>query len=89
MRSIDRRIRRLENRFDPPENEAAWRLVTTLIERRQRRAEASGEPFEDPRERSRFPIDHRPRTIAEVLRQARQRGRLDRFDECSNQAEPR
>ena len=85
MRSIDRRIRRLENRFDPPENEAAWRLVTTLIERRQRRAEASGEPFEDPRERSRFPIDHRPRTIAEVLRHARQRGRQDRFDECSNQ----
>ncbi len=63
------------------------RLVTTLIGRRKRRAEASGEPFEDPRERSRFPIDHRPRTIAEVLRQARQRGRLDRFDECSNQAE--
>ena len=89
MRSIDRRIRRLENRFDPPENEPAWRLVTTLIERRQRRAQANGEPFEDPRERSRFPIDHRPRTIAEVLRQARQRGRLDRFDECSNQAEPR
>jgi hypothetical protein len=46
MRSIDRRIRRLENHFDPPENEAAWRLVTTLIERRQRRAEASGAPFE-------------------------------------------
>ena len=61
-------------------------FLTTLIERRQRRAEASGEPFEDPRERSRFHIDHRPRTIAEVLRQARQRRRLDRFDECSNQA---
>ena len=46
MRTISRRLRRLEERFAPQENEEVGRLVTLLRERRRRRLEASGEPFE-------------------------------------------
>jgi hypothetical protein len=46
MKSIERRIRRLEHRFDPPENEAAQKAVALLRDRRRRRLETSGQPFE-------------------------------------------
>ena len=46
MRAIDRRLRRLQERFAPEVREEDFRLVTLLRERRRRRLEASGEPFE-------------------------------------------
>ena len=46
MKAIDRRLRRLQESFAPQENEEDFRLVTLLRERRRRRLEASGEPFE-------------------------------------------
>jgi hypothetical protein len=49
MKAIDRRLRRLQERFAPQENEEVGRLVALLRERRRRRLEASGEPFvEEP-----------------------------------------
>ena len=86
MSSIVRRIRKLEIQQNPPENEAARRAVTTLIERRRQRAEARGEPFVDLRERNQIGIDYRPRTIAEMLRQAHQR-RRQRRNENSHQTD--
>jgi hypothetical protein len=46
MKAIDRRLCRLQERFTPQENEEVVRLVALLRERRRRRLEASGEPFE-------------------------------------------
>ena len=57
----------------PPENEEVARLVALLRERRRRRLEASGEPFESsPCER--FADDqNRHLSVAEVLRSGRGR----------------
>jgi hypothetical protein len=68
MKAIDRRLRRLQERLAPQENEEVRRLVELLRERRRHRAEASGEPFDDPALES---FDHTPRapqSIAEILR---------------------
>jgi hypothetical protein len=46
MKAIDRRIRRLQERFAPEENEEVRSLVALLRARRRRRLEAGGEPFE-------------------------------------------
>jgi hypothetical protein len=46
MKAIDRRLRRLEENFAPKENEEVRSLVVLLRERRRRRLEANGEPFE-------------------------------------------
>jgi hypothetical protein len=72
MRTITRRLRRLEERFAPQENEEIVRLVALLRERRRRRAEACGEAFEDrPYE---GPTDqNRPVSIADILRSGRRR----------------
>jgi hypothetical protein len=73
MKAIDRRLRRLEERLVPQENEEVGRLVTLLRERRRRRLEASGEPFE-VRPCGRFTDDQdRPLSVAEVLRMGRRR----------------
>ena len=45
MRTISRRLRRIEERFAPQENEEVGRLVTLLRERRRRRLEVSGGPL--------------------------------------------
>ena len=66
MRAIDRRLRRLEESFAPQENEEVRRLVALLRDRRRRRLEASGEPFE-VRPCLRFTDDQdRPLSVAEV-----------------------
>jgi hypothetical protein len=71
MKAIDRRLRRLEERFAPPENEEVGRLVALLRERRRRRAEACGEPFE-VRLCERFTDDqNRHLSVADILRRGR------------------
>jgi len=71
MKAIDRRLRRLQERFAPQENEEVRSLVTLLRERRRRRLEASGEPFE-VRPCGRFTDDQdRPLSVVEVLRMGR------------------
>ena len=73
MKDIDRRLRRLEESFAPPEDQEVARLVVLLRERRRRRAEASGEPFESG------PFEHltedqtRHLSVADVLRIGRRR----------------
>ena len=46
MKAIDKRLRRLQESFAPQENEEVRSLVVLLRERRRRRLEANGEPFE-------------------------------------------
>jgi hypothetical protein len=68
MKAIDRRLRRLQERFAPRENEEVRSLVALLRERRRRRLEKSGEPFESrPCERL---TDEQTRhlSVADVLR---------------------
>jgi len=73
MRTISRRLRRLEERFTPQENEEVGRLVTLLRERRRRRLEASGEPYES-RPCERLTDDQtRHLSVADVLRMGRRR----------------
>jgi len=83
MRSIDRRVRKLENRFNSPENEAARSRLALLTARIRRYAEESGEPFQDPQE-CRVDIRQGPRTIIEILNQGLQWARKG-HDEFSNQ----
>ena len=45
MKAIDRRLRRLQDRLAPQENEEVRSLVALLRERRRRRLEASGRPM--------------------------------------------
>jgi hypothetical protein len=72
MRTISRRLRRLEERFTPQENEEVGRLVALLRERRRRRLEASGEPFEtQPCEVTHDQYRHL--SVADVLRMGRRR----------------
>jgi hypothetical protein len=72
MKAIDKRLRRLEESFAPEENEEVGRLILLLRERRRRRLEASGEPFEtQPCE-----VTHdqdRHLSVADVLRMGRRR----------------
>ena len=73
MRAIDRRLRKLQDRFAPEASEEDFRSVTLLRERRRRRLEASGEPFE-MRPCERFADDqNRQLTVADVLRMGRRR----------------
>jgi predicted RNase H-like nuclease (RuvC/YqgF family) len=73
MKAIDRRLRRLEERLAPQENEEVGRLVELLRERRRRRAEASGEPFE-VRSCEALTLDqNRPLSVADILRCGRRR----------------
>ena len=71
MKAIDRRLRRLQESFAPQENEEVRSLIALLRERRLRRLEASGGPFE-VRPCGRFTDDQdRPLSVAEVLRMGR------------------
>jgi hypothetical protein len=73
MKAIDRRLRRLEEKFAPQENEEVGRLVALLRERRRRRAEACGEPFEVRQCEALTDDQNRTRTIADILRSGRRR----------------
>jgi hypothetical protein len=73
MRTISRRLRRLQDRFAPEENEEVRRLVELLRERRRRRAEQAGEPFEE-RPCERLTDDqNKPLSVADILRSGRRR----------------
>jgi hypothetical protein len=69
MKAITNRLRRLENRFVPCESEESrklFSLAAQIRERRRRRLEREGRPFEDkPRE------DLRGLTLAQVIRRSR------------------
>jgi hypothetical protein len=71
MRTISRRLRRLEERFTPQENEEVGRLVALLRERRRRRAEASGEAFESQPCECFTDDQNRHLSVADVLRRGR------------------
>jgi hypothetical protein len=72
MKAIDRRLSRLEDLLAPQENEEVGRLVELLRERRRRRAEASGEPFES-RPYEGLTDQKRPLSVADILRSGRRR----------------
>ena len=73
MKAVIRRLRRLEEKFVPQEDQETQRVADLLRERRRRRLEANGEPFEDePRERASLGPGRRL-SIAETLRRRRQR----------------
>ena len=73
MKAIDRRLRRLEERFAPEAREEDFRLVTLLRERRRRRLEASGEPFEAGPCEGLTDDQIRDLSVADVLRMGRRR----------------
>jgi hypothetical protein len=73
MKAIDRRLRRLEESLAPQENEEVVRLVALLRERRRRRAEASGEPFEVRACAALTDDQERPLSVADILRSGRRR----------------
>jgi predicted RNase H-like nuclease (RuvC/YqgF family) len=73
VKAIDRRLRRLEDRFAPEENEEVRSLVALLRERRRRRLEASGEPFEVRACEALTDDQNRPLSIADILRSGRRR----------------
>jgi hypothetical protein len=70
MKAIVRRLARIEVRLAPTIDLASYRLADLLRERRRRRLEASGQPFE-----SRSPVSvssGRVLSVAETLRLCRQ-----------------
>jgi hypothetical protein len=73
MRTIDRRLRRLEVSLAPQEDEEVRSLVTLLRERRRRRLEASGEPFESGPSKRLTDDQTRHLSVADVLRMGRRR----------------
>ena len=82
MKTISRRLRRLEERFAPQENEELGRLVELLQARRRRHAEACGEPFELRPCEVLSDDQSRPLSIADILRSGRRRTAV-----CSHQLE--
>jgi len=76
MRAVVRRLRLLEERFVPQVDLASQRLADLIRDRRRRRLEASGQPFDDLVPESPAP-GSRCLSVAETLRICRQR-RLER-----------
>jgi hypothetical protein len=68
MKTITRRLRRLEERFSPLANEEDFRLSNILRERRRRRLEASGERFDDLPLEEFDRTQRAPHSIADILR---------------------
>ena len=68
MKPIVRRLRKLEDRFAPRINEKGQNPVEVILARRRRRAEAAGEPYEDPPQKSPFDAHNRPRSLEQILR---------------------
>jgi len=68
MRTIIRRVGRLESKLAPPGNPASQRVAGLLRERRRRRLEANGEPFEDSSRANMSPAPRGWLSAAETLR---------------------
>jgi hypothetical protein len=47
VRAITTRLRRLEQRLTPEPDLKVWETAMVLYERRRRRVEAAGQPFDD------------------------------------------
>ena len=75
MKAVIRRLRRLEERFVPQEDQETQRVADLLRQRRRRRLEANGELFEDEPRAVGSPGSGRRLSIAETLRRGRQRAR--------------
>ena len=75
MKTVMRRLAQLEERSIPKVDRRANELVQVLRERRRRRLEASGQPFEEEEEVDRAePVaSGRCLSLAETLRLRRQR----------------
>jgi len=80
MKTITRRISKLEERFAPRLDEFDRSVAEQIRESRHRRLAAEGREPEG--KSSPFDADYRPRTIAEAIRSARlrRRGRLIRAE---------
>ena len=76
MKALKRRIRRLEQRLAPQPASKGPSAVDILRERRRRRLEAAGQPFEEPAPAQLTSGAGRPRSVVEILRQARNRDRI-------------
>ena len=70
MKTIDRRLCRLERKFTPEVDHESRRLADMIRERRHRRLEASGLPFEERPDLSLYELGRRP-TLAETIRHCR------------------
>lgn len=82
MKTIIRRLRRLEEDRSSPERQEREGLAELLRERRRRRAEASGEPFEEwPGEKDRDDHDA-PLSVAGILRSRFRRAAQERENAC-------
>jgi hypothetical protein len=86
MRAVIRRLQRLEERLVPQVDLASQRVAGLLRERRRRRLEASGQPFEDSSLTNLPTAPRRCLSVAETLR-LRRRQRLDRRVEDADRAE--
>jgi hypothetical protein len=86
MRAIVRRVGRLEGRLTPKGNAASSRVAGLLQDRRRRRLEASGQPFEDSSRDNMPPGPRGCLSVAETLR-LRRRQRLDRRVEHADHME--
>jgi hypothetical protein len=75
MKALKRRIRRLEQRLAPQPASKGPSAVDILRERRRRRLEAAGQPFEEPAPAQVAGGSGRPRSVVEILRQAYERNR--------------
>jgi hypothetical protein len=80
MKAITGRLRRLETRFVPQVNEGVRRAADILRERRRRRLEAAGQPFEETRPEVASPGSGYL-SIAETIRE-RRRMRLAEFSKA-------
>jgi hypothetical protein len=75
MKALKRRIRRLEQRLAPQPASKGPSAVDILRERRRRRLEAAGQPIEELAPAQVASGAGRPRSVVEILRQARNRDR--------------
>jgi hypothetical protein len=76
MKALKRRIRRLEQRLAPQPASKGPSAVDILRERRRRRLEAAGQLIEEPAPAQLTRGAGRPRSVVEILRQARNRDRV-------------
>jgi hypothetical protein len=75
MRAIHRRIRRLEEKWAPEPVSRGPTPADIVRERRRRRLEAEGQPFEEPTPVQLTDGAGRPLSIVDILRQGLQRRR--------------
>jgi hypothetical protein len=72
MKAMIRRLRRIEAHLAPKPNTVSQRAAQLLWERRRRRADANGQPFEEPPPHTRTAPPGGYLSVAETLRRRRQ-----------------